>query len=1286
MTVKVTGTNFSSQAAILWNGAQMSTTIVDANTLSGTIGSSSLASPGTARLQVQNTQTMQESPAVQVTITAQSSGPSSPLTISNASVAQGVVGTAYTSTLVATGGTAPYTWSVTSGQLPTGFSLAPNSGAISGTPTSAGSYSFGVSVTDSGSAAQSATTTVTLTVSAAPVKPTTLAITSPTLPAGSIGSTYATLLQATGGTAPYSWSIGSGSLPTGLNLSPGTGAISGTPTTSGTFNFTASVSDAGNPAQIISASFSIVIAPVPLTIVYSSLPGGTQNSSYASSLHGAGGTGSYTWSISSGSLPAGLSLTPATGVVSGTPAASGNFSFGATVRDSGSPAQTATTTVTLSIVAAGTPVSISSTALPGGTQNQNYSGSLNAVGGAGPYTWSVSGSLPAGLTLNPATGVIAGTPTASGASSFTVTVKDSSTPAQTSSSPFSIGIAPPALTINPSLASGSVGTPYTSSLSASGGTPAFTWSVSSGALPGGLTLNAATGVISGTPTASGAFAFGAMVKDSGSPAQTTATIAIISIIAPATPLSITSTGLPGGTKNQSYSGALSAAGGTAPYTWSMTGSLPVGLTLNPASGTISGSPTATGTTSFNITVKDSSTPAQTSSLPLSIIVSAPAPLTISALLPPGTVGTAYSSSVGASGGAPTYTWSISVGTLPPGLTIAPSTGIISGTPTTSGTYNFTAAVSDSSSPVSQNSSVATSIVVAAAQPGVQNTWYVRPDGGTRYSSNQPTGQCDGLGDAAYPGSGTNQHCAFNDVRYFWTDGAYCTDNSSTSTCWTWIGQGGDTYIVRGSIGTGVTYRIGQNGPNSGDWFGLAGNPYGAGIPVPHSGTANAHTRFLGENYASCSAQSARTQLHGGYGVGAVLNMGGASYVDVACFDITDFSSCGRSSQLNGCNTNFPITDFAGSGIAWNNTSTNDTITDVRIHGMASLGMTGSTGNGVVMTGLDIIGNAGAGWNADAGDGLTGLGSLLVQNYTISWNGCAEEYPIVDALPYQDCTDDNIGGYGDGFGTATVLAQPPGWQVHFDQGVVSYNTQDGLDALHLIGNGSTMTITRTLAYGNMGQQIKVGGSQGTAINNIIFTNCNAMRQAIPGTPSGYNSRLSDFCRAADTGVVMTVGAGTTTVFDYNTVYSASATGIEVDCGGTTPCDATALIDFRNNIFLGFPNTAATGYPNGGTGDYSNPIYMGVSTTNPFTNPGSVYSNNVTYHWKSSWTCPAQWLNEANPLCVDPALTDETWHLYGYGDATPTTNSVVHGAGVAVPAITIDYTGTGRSNPPSIGAYN
>src|SRR3984957_16537436 len=413
------------------------------------------------------------------------------------------------------------------------------------------------------------------------------------------------------------------------------------------------------------------------------------------------------------------------------------------------------------------------------------------------------------------------------------------------------------------------------------------------------------------------------------------------------------------------------------------------------------------------------------------------------------------------------------------------------------------------------------LLMCASLPLFGMTWYVRPDGGTRFSANVATGQCDGKADAPYPGSGVNKHCAFKDVRMFWQDASYT--NGTAFPAWGWIGSGGDTYIIRGSIGSGVSYRVGATHLTGlpYDGWGIAGNANASGAPPPPSGTASQHTRILGENYASCQSQTARTQLHGGAGVGTVLALNGASYVDVACLDITDFSACGRSSQTVACVVNgTTVADFAGNGISFNNTSTHITLTDVRVHGLSGAGLYGATGDGAVFTRLDILGNANSGWNADDNSGTTGVGSLLVQNFSIIGNGCAEEYPVVDPLPYGDCTDQSSGGYGDGFGTATVASAAPGWQVHFDQGTVAYNTQDGLDALHISGPGSTMTDTRVLAFGNEGQQLKVGGATATIQNSVIVGNCEAMTsQAIPGTPTGFGSRLQDPCRAGDTAVLI-----------------------------------------------------------------------------------------------------------------------------------------------------------------------
>lgn len=592
------------------------------------------------------------------------------------------------------------------------------------------------------------------------------------------------------------------------------------------------------------------------------------------------------------------------------------------------------------------------------------------------------------------------------------------------------------------------------------------------------------------------------------------------------------------------------------------------------------------------------------------------------------------------------------------------------------------------------SAIFLTIVGLFCAPSLASTWYVRPDGGTRFSTNVTTGTCDGLDDAAPVGPTPNQHCAFNDVRMLWQDGSYT--NGSTFPGWGWVISGGDTVIVRGSIGTGVSYRVGQESPTTycgttGCW-GLTSDAGGSGPPPIPSGTSAAHTKFLGENFASCHSASAKTQLHGGWGVGEIFNISGSTYADVACLDITDFSACGQGGQVLTCD---PATqDFAQTGIDMSNATNNVTLTDLHIHGLTKEGVLGPTGGNVVVSYIDILGNGDAGWQADLGDGTTGFGSLLVQHFNISWNGCAEEYPIVDPLPYQDCTDQLFnGGNGDGFGTTTTASPPPGWQVHFDQGIVSYNTQDGLDALHINGTGSSMTVTHTLAYGNMGQQIKVGGATGTVQNNIINGNCAALGQgkadmfpgttAIPGTPAGFNSNLTFFCRAGDTAVLLYTTPGDAVSYQYNTLFSDGYVGVEIEYG-TPDFGPTNVVNFNNNVFVGFFNTSHgepsnAFFSNGGVGGCCDT--QATAFPAAATNPGASWSNNASLG--SQGGCPLA--GETNWLCTDPGLVDETLHTIGYGNMAPASSaSGIVGHGVAISGITTDYNGFTRPSPPSMGA--
>lgn len=548
------------------------------------------------------------------------------------------------------------------------------------------------------------------------------------------------------------------------------------------------------------------------------------------------------------------------------------------------------------------------------------------------------------------------------------------------------------------------------------------------------------------------------------------------------------------------------------------------------------------------------------------------------------------------------------------------------------------------------------------------TWYVRPDGGTRYSSNVK-GQCDGLADAAYPGSGKNKHCAFKDFRYLYQDGSYA--NGTAFPAWGWVIKGGDTVILRGSINTGSSYRVGADLPSvtkycggaGGVCWGLGGDSSNSYNPPIPAGTAAQHTRILGENYASCSDPKARTQLHGGTGLYYILNLAKTSYVDIGCLDITDFSGCSRTAgDCTGSD------DYATNGIRLANSSTYITLTDVRIHGLSYSGIGGPPGTGFVAKDLAILGNGGAGWNADPGDGTTGVGSMLVEGFDISWNGCAEEYPMVDKVPYGHCRDDSTGGYGDGFGTTTAPSPAPGWQVHFDNGVVSYNTQDGLDALHISGPGSTLTITRVLAFGNEGQQLKGGGATAILRNNLIVGNCAAIQQTMPGRPSPTGDSLGDVCRAANTAVAIGVTAGDPAFYQNNTMISNGAVGLEVDYS-TDDHGPTNVLHYDNNVFIG--------HINAGRGERPSAVY-----TDPkiLTNPGASWAHNATYGAKGA--CPQP--GERDAMCKDPGLVDETFHPYGYGNMAPKAGAAVIGAGVAIPNVTIDFSGATRPGRPSLGA--
>jgi len=531
-----------------------------------------------------------------------------------------------------------------------------------------------------------------------------LVITPPSFPTGTIDEIYpATTLEATGGEGPYDWEIASGSLPPGMILTVD-GTVQGTPISAvgSPFTFRVAVTDINGVT--VTDTFSITILGAPPTITTTSLPGGNEGTAYSATILAEGGNGPFTYSVTSGNLPPGLSLgtdgriTGTVGLVDGDRV----YSFDVTATDSAS--RTTTSSLSISIVAA-LDLTVTTSSLPTGDEGLNYSSQLTSAGGEGSVSWTiVGGSLPPGLALS-ADGLITGLATAAGSYGFTVEAQD--TIGQTATDNFTIEIyaAPPEI-LTTTLPNGQVGTAYSSSITWTSGAGPGTIAVSSGVLPPGISLGAFTGGLSGTPTESGVFTFSVTIVDDNQKSDTQA----LSIEVAAAPLAITTSTLPSGRVNDAYSASLSATGGDEPYEWAMfSGSLPPGLDLSP-DGAISGTPISNEGSPFLFQVSVASVDGQSIVKSLEIAIDAMAlSALVPAALPDGTVNSQYAYQLNAQGGETPYTWSIIQGTLPPGLSLS-NDGVISGTPTSNPEpqYVITVEVTDS---LGQKSQADTSIVV-----------------------------------------------------------------------------------------------------------------------------------------------------------------------------------------------------------------------------------------------------------------------------------------------------------------------------------------------------------------------------------------------------------------------------------------------------------------------------------------------------------------------------------------------------------------------------------------------
>ncbi|RTM11593.1 MAG: hypothetical protein EKK33_21045 [Bradyrhizobiaceae bacterium] len=572
------------------------------------------------------------------------------------------------------GGTAPLGYAIAP-TLPSGLSFNTATGAITGTPTvTSGATTYTVTVTDANSA--TASNTFSLTVNSSVTA--TQSVASKTLTQNQPSANF-TPVTGGGGTPAYTYGV-SPSLPSGLTLNTSSGAITGTPTaTSGSATYTVTVTDANGATASNTFTLAVNSAVTATQSVASKTL--TQNVAATSftPVTGGNGTPSLTYSVAP-SLPAGLSLNTGTGAITGTPTVtSGATTYTVTVTDSNSATASNTFSLTVNTAVTATQ-SVSSATVTVNTAITTFT-PVTGGGGTTPRSYAISPTLPTGLSFNTGNGQVSGTPTVtSSTTTYTVTVTDSNS--GTASNTFQLTVNGP-LSATQAIASKvlTVNTPVTSftPVTGAGGTSPLSYGVAP-ALPAGLAFNTSSGAITGTPTAtSGATTYTVTVTDANSAtASNTFSLAVNGAVTATQ--AVASTTL---TANQTVTPftPVTGGGGTAPLSYSVSPTLPAGLSLNAANGSISGTPTTTAAaTTFTVTVTDAVNATATNTFSLAVNAAVTATTAVpSSALPINQAVTPFTPVTG-SGGTGTLVFAVSP-TLPTGLSFNTSNGQISGTPT-----------------------------------------------------------------------------------------------------------------------------------------------------------------------------------------------------------------------------------------------------------------------------------------------------------------------------------------------------------------------------------------------------------------------------------------------------------------------------------------------------------------------------------------------------------------------------------------------------------------------------
>lgn len=423
-------------------------------------------------------------------------------------------------------------------------------------------------------------------------------------------------------------------------------------------------------------------------------------------------------------------------------------------------------------------------------------------------------------------------------------------------------------------------------------------------------------------------------------------------------------------------------------------------------------------------------------------------------------------------------------------------------------------------------------------------WYIRDGGGTAT-------QCTGKTNAVYPGSGSNQNCAFNHPS--WVLGTASSGGNIAG-----IMASGDTMYIDGdsdtSPGSQAQYMIGYGMPNAPScstsayyYCILQDFPPGvsSGNPTSMIGTGTHQPQLWGYKapYQVLTAEN--------------------DYLTLQNLEITDHDACAYNDPAAECLNNFYPDGIALSGNGL-------TLTSLYIHGFGRYGINGNGNFGTsTFNSVWTIGNGFGGINIGSGGTQTVTGTLTFNQPIVEWNGCVEAYPLVspgidNPANYSNCFGQDSGGYGDGLAFGATTGEPVGNWTLVGPGSISFNTQDGLDILHGDSGVGTDSIDKMRFEGNGGQQLKITGLNNYITNSLIIGDCGWWYGATQSLSGGMQP--GDSCRANGSTIRFTV-TNSSTANIYNNTIITNAIALETIDSGNTGCNGSTAVSVLNNIIDG-----------------------------------------------------------------------------------------------------------------------